>query len=247
MTDSRREPKCGRAAVELFPDAAMPFQRVWRTARPRFNWSAYGVEHDPIGESARGDHAGMLNLGAAGLARPNVVAAEGCSMNVRRSRFLIPVLVLMLSAMALAACGESDGPDIPDTTAASVIAYLDEVDYQESWDLWPGLGEKIEGGEPHGMLLTTYLNPVALKAFNDKAGAMPDGAIIVKENYTPDGTLAANTVMYKKSGYNPDHNDWFWLKVLAGGTVEKQGMVEGCQNCHGEVRDNDYVWTELLK
>ena len=167
-------------------------------------------------------------------------------MNVRRSRFLIPVLVLMLGAMALAACGESDGPELPDTTAASVIAYLDEVDYQESWELWPGLGEKVEGGEPHGMLLTTYLNPIALKAFNDKAGTMPDGAIIVKENYTPDGTLAANTVMYKKSGYNPDHNDWYWLKVLADGTVDKQGMVEGCQNCHGEVRDNDYVWTELL-
>ena len=142
-------------------------------------------------------------------------------MNVRRSRFLIPVLVLMLGAIALAACGESDGPELPDTTAASVIAYLDEANYQESWELWPGLGEKVEGGEPHGMLLTTYLNPVALKAFNDKAGTMPDGAIIVKENYTPDGTLAANTVMYKKSGYNPDHNDWFWLKVLADGTVRE--------------------------
>ncbi len=53
--------------------------------------------------------------------------------------------------------------------------------------------------------------------------------------------------MYKKSGYNPDHNDWFWLKVLADGTVEKQGKVEGCQTCHGEVADNDYVWTGRLK
>ena len=53
--------------------------------------------------------------------------------------------------------------------------------------------------------------------------------------------------MHKMSGYNPDHNDWFRLKVLADGTVEKEGMVEGCQNCHGEVRDNDYVRTGLLK
>ena len=113
MTDSRREPKCGRAAVGLFPDAAMPFQRVRRTARPRFNWSAYGVEHDPSAKAPVATMQAMLNFGAAGLARPNVVAAEGCSMNVRRSRFLIPVLVLMLGAMALAACGESDGPDCP--------------------------------------------------------------------------------------------------------------------------------------
>ena len=94
-------------------------------------------------------------------------------MNVRRSRFLIPVLVLMFGVMALAACGESDGPELPDTTAASVIAYLDEVNYQESWELWPGLGEKVEGGDPHGMLLTTYLNPVALQAFNDKPAPCP--------------------------------------------------------------------------
>ena len=53
--------------------------------------------------------------------------------------------------------------------------------------------------------------------------------------------------MYKKSGYNPEHNDWFWAKVLAYGTVEKEGMVEGCQTCHGDARDNDYVWTGPLE
>lgn len=31
------------------------------------------------------------------------------------------------------------------------------------------------------MLLTTYLNQLALNAFTDKAGVMPPGAIVVKE------------------------------------------------------------------
>ena len=53
--------------------------------------------------------------------------------------------------------------------------------------------------------------------------------------------------MYKKSDYNPDHNGWFWVKALADGTVEKEGMVEGCQNCHGDVKENDYVWTGPLQ
>ena len=35
--------------------------------------------------------------------------------------------------------------------------------------------------------------------------------------------------------------------VLADGTVEKEGMVEGCQNCHGDVAENDYGWTGSLK
>ena len=121
------------------------------------------------------------------------------------------------------------------------------MDYEESWELWPGLGEKYPGSEPHGMLLTTYLNPAAYEALTGKKGSMPDGAIILKENYTPEGELAATTVMYKKSGYDPEHNDWFWLKSLADGTVEKEGMVEGCLTCHGDVSNNDYVWTGPLE
>ena len=162
-------------------------------------------------------------------------------------RFLIPMLVLMVGAITVAACGGSDEPELPGTNAASVLAYLEEVDYQKSWELWPGVGEKYQGSDPHGMLLTTYLNPAAFDALADKEGVMPNGAIIVKENYTPEGQLAANTVMYKESGYNPEHNDWFWAKVLADGTVEKEGMVEGCQTCHGDARDNDYVWTGPLE
>ena len=93
------------------------------------------------------------------------------------------------------------------------------------------------------MLLTTYLNPAALTG---KAGRMPNDAFIVKENYTAEGEFAANTVMYNKEGYNPHHNDWFWLKVLADGTVEKEGRVEGCQACHGQAGANAYIWTGPL-
>lgn len=167
-------------------------------------------------------------------------------MATRRPRIFALLLVLMVGAISVSACGGSDELEPPAATAASVIAYLEEVKYQESWELWPGKGEKYQGDEPHGMLLTTYLNPAAYDALTGKAGVMPDGAIIVKENYKPDGELAANTVMYKKSGYNPEHNDWFWLKVLADGTVDKEGQVEGCQICHGDVDHNDYVWTGLL-
>ena len=67
-------------------------------------------------------------------------------MLLHRTRLLVPMLVIVAGVMAAAACGGSEGPDLPDTTAASVLAYLEEVDYQESWELWPGLGEKVAGG-----------------------------------------------------------------------------------------------------
>lgn len=161
-------------------------------------------------------------------------------------RLLIPALLLAFGIVAVAACG-SDEPALPVTSSDSVIAYLEEVDYQESWELWPGLGERYQGDDPHGALLSTYLNPAAFEALENKAGIMPDGAIVLKENYTPESDLAATTVMYKRTGYNPDHNDWYWLKVLADGTVEKEGMVMGCQGCHGDAKDNDYIWTGPLK
>ena len=162
-------------------------------------------------------------------------------MSTARKLLPLPLLAILGIIAALAACGGSGDPELPEANAAAVLAYLDEVDYRNNadWRLWPGVGEKYRGGDPHGMLLTSYLNPAAYAALQANE-TMPPGAIIIKENYTPDGQYDANTVMYKKSGYNPEHNDWFWLKVLADGTIDKEGRVTGCQECHADAPD--YVW-----
>ena len=138
-------------------------------------------------------------------------------------------------------------PALPDTNAQAVMQYLQDVNYQGGWELWPGRGEKYEGPPPHGMLLTTYLNDAAFNALTGEAGSFPDGSIIVKENYTPDGALDATTIMYKVAGYNPENNDWFWTKVKADGTVEAEGQVQGWQVCPGQQKDNDYILTESIK
>ena len=148
---------------------------------------------------------------------------------------------LFAAVLVLAACGGSEETSLPETNSASLLAYLEEADYQnnDEWKLFPGSTEKYPGEVPHGMLLTTYVNPAAFEAIEDESTS-PSGSILVKENFMPDGTLAATTVMYKSSGYNPVHSDWYWLKVLADGTVEKEGMVQGCQDCHVDARD--YIW-----
>jgi hypothetical protein len=135
---------------------------------------------------------------------------------------------------------------MPDTTGAALWSYLQSADYRANWQLWPDKGELYLGQEPHGALLTTYLNPAAYEALTGMAGTMPPGAIIVKENYTPDSTLAAATVMHKVEGYDPDNRDWFWLKVLADGTIEVQGRGAGCIVCHSAQADNDYLYTGPL-
>lgn len=142
----------------------------------------------------------------------------------------------------------------PDTTGASLWTYLQQSNYQAAWPKWPEKPAFYEGKEPHGMLLTTYVNPFALGAVNTRAGVMPDGAIVVKENYTPDSTLAAITVMRKVAGYNPDHNDWFFAKFLPSGELDSgpegmalEGRVPSCQACHGRQRGNDYLFTSEIR
>jgi hypothetical protein len=135
---------------------------------------------------------------------------------------------------------------LPDTTAAAVWEHLQDRDYRGSWALWPGKGELYSGGEPHGMLLTTYVNETARGVLESTDSVMPPGAILVKENFMPDSTLAAVTVMYKSQGYDPEHHDWWFMKRLADGTVEASGRVEGCQDCHGGAADNDYILTSNL-
>lgn len=136
---------------------------------------------------------------------------------------------------------------LPDASAEAVLAYLSAADFRNSWDLWPGKGEKYEGTEPHGALLTTYLNPAAAQAATSGAGRMPPGAIVVKDNFMPDGMLGASTVMYKIEGYNPEAGDWWWAKFMPDGSVDMDGMAQGrvemCIGCHAKGADNDYLLT----
>lgn len=136
-------------------------------------------------------------------------------------------------------------PKWPKPEAASVWSYVESHDYRENWSYWPGKSELYQGQEPHGALLTTYVNDLAKDALTDRADKMPRGAVIVKENYGPDKQLGAITVMYKaEQGYNPEHNDWFWMKRLPDGTVEAAGRVDSCQACHGSSQ-RDYLMTPL--
>jgi hypothetical protein len=174
-----------------------------------------------------------------------------------------PMAAAVALTVGLTACGSSEGGDsaeqpaasVPaaDTTGAAIWAHLQGSDYQTDWALWPDKGRLYPGGAPHGALLTTYLNDVAHEALASGAAELPVGAIVVKENFMPDSTLAAVTTMFKVAGYNADHNDWFFTKHLASGALDTmpngmqmQGRLGGCQACHGARADNDYLFTSVL-
>ncbi len=119
----------------------------------------------------------------------------------------------------------------------------------KSWTSWPGRNGIYEGKSPHGAFLKMYANRTA--AFSPKE--LPHGSVIVKENYGPDKeTLMAVTVMYRSRGYDPKHNDWYWIKYLPDGKVattppEKgakpiAGKFPSCIECHSSAAGNDFAF-----
>ncbi len=133
------------------------------------------------------------------------------------------------------------GPD-----AEKLSTYILRYKPYTAWQLWPGKGRLYKGTEPHGALLTTFVNDAAYFSIKDKKG-MADGSIIAKENYKADKKFDSLTVMYKIKGYNPDGGDWFWAKYAPDGKVLASGKVKACTDCHGKKKDNDFIWTDKVK
>ena len=125
--------------------------------------------------------------------------------------------------------------------------WLKRVEYH-NWAPGPGKStEAYAGQSPHGAFVKTYLNRTA--AGNSKT--LPDGSIIIKENFGPDGkTLMAVTVMYKARGFNPEAHDWYWVKYTPDGSVARtppekgsmpiSGKFASCIECHSGANGNDF-------
>ena len=137
-------------------------------------------------------------------------------------------------------------PMIP-TSGKALWEYLQKEDYAKKWKMWPGKKALYMGREPHGSLLTTYVNEPAYMAIEKKHGMLPEGSIVAKENYSADKKYMALTVLYKVKGYYSQGNDWFWAKYTPDGKIEAEGKPDMCIQCHSSQKSNDYIMTAPLK
>ncbi|HHT9132905.1 MAG TPA: cytochrome P460 family protein [Candidatus Tripitaka californicus] len=135
----------------------------------------------------------------------------------------------------------------PSANGKAVWNYITEVAPYKQYQFWPGKTALYKGTMPHGALLTLYVDNKALKAVNEKLGVMPNGAMLVKENYMPDQMLGAITVMYKVAGYNPEAGNWFWAKYSPTGEIMAEGKAPMCIECHETKKANDYLMTGDIK
>ncbi len=62
----------------------------------------------------------------------------------------------------------------------------------------------------------------------------PEGTLLVKENLDEAGDPDGFFAMYKAfEGYDPEGNDWYWLRVDGAGATGNSGQVGFCKDCHG--------------
>lgn len=163
--------------------------------------------------------------------------------------FAYTVLVMFL-ASALLGCVSQKQPETEiqglKPEGKVVYNYMTENNYKQ-WKMWPGKGEFYPTQAHGAAFMTTYVNDMALAAIQGKTGTMKEDSVIVKENYDANKTLVALTVMYKEDGYDPQNNDWFYAKYGTDGSVQAEGKVKACIDCHTKVKDNDYIFTSPLK
>ncbi|MCF6147808.1 MAG: cytochrome P460 family protein [Candidatus Kuenenia sp.] len=141
--------------------------------------------------------------------------------------------------------------------AAEIWNKIKSDNYPETWKMWPGKEAFYNGIDPHGTLLNTYVNEVAYESIIQEKESIPYDAVIVTENYMFDKNLEFITVMKKIKGFDPENNDWFWIKFKPNGaiiteekygeTIPLAGKVDTCITCHKNQSLNDYIYTSFTK
>ena len=114
------------------------------------------------------------------------------------------------------------------------------------------------GQHPHGAILDTFEAQIAIDGKLHK--------IIVKRNYGGEGVsiatvsndpakyLKAVTVMLKRPGYDPETQDWYWVKYKPDGSLHAnpagmmlagkiaKGKPKGCIACHTAAPGGDMMF-----
>ena len=145
-----------------------------------------------------------------------------------------------------------------------------EVDVSYAKDLWQGMIETgfagpdglmsrpYAGQHPHGAILDTIEGKISIRG--ERLG------IIVKRNYSgagisitkvstdPEKYIKGLTVMLKRPGYDPQTQDWFWVKYKPDGQIEvnpagtplagkvAKGKAKGCIACHNAAPGGDMLF-----
>jgi len=162
--------------------------------------------------------------------------------------------IVLASLLSFPLLTNSAGPsgEVPAADPGELWRHMTKTDSYRDWSTFPAKGKEglfpaIERGptpakNPHGAYMRLFVNATALNsARRNERAPMPNGAILVMENYQRDEkTLVSITAMYKAKGYAPESGDWFWAVYNPDGKPVEAGKVASCIGCHKARENNDW-------
>lgn len=104
-------------------------------------------------------------------------------------------------------------------------------DYRTSYTMVRDCRRSIE----HDLVFVrVWADPTAAETYLSRDGSLPDGSVIVKEEFDDEGCtdLIGFTVMQRQQGFAPASGDWRWQEVTADRTVVTDGVRAECFLCH---------------
>ncbi len=182
-----------------------------------------------------------------------------------KKKVFVLSLILFIAAFSFTACMKKD------VAMKQAQPFGSEADIAYSQALWEVLTQAklvgpdriralpYEGMEPHGVILEQLSTMVEVNGLAGivyvKANYMGEGMTRSKVVNDPESFLGAVTVMFKReTGYDPENQDWFWVKYKADGSLHAnpkgallagrvaKGMDKGCIACHQDAEGGDFLF-----
>jgi hypothetical protein len=122
-------------------------------------------------------------------------------------------------------------------------------DYRSSYELVRDCRLSIE----HDLVrIQVWANDIARDAYVNRDAELPDGSILVKEEFDGDDVGCADpmigwTVMRREAGFSPSIGDWHWQTLNEEQVVIEDGRISECYMCHDMCDDDEddegFDWT----
>jgi hypothetical protein len=115
----------------------------------------------------------------------------------------------------------------------------------------PATAARKPDGPHAGKYINVFVNKAAaLSMTNERFPKFPPGSVIVKEKLaTPDSLVPEllTAMVKREKGFNPEMGDWEFLTLSGDAkTVQEQGKLKHCSDCHSAKRDYDFVFRNYL-
>lgn len=131
------------------------------------------------------------------------------------------------------------GVTVDDLVRAVAAAVLNgcpifPADYRDSYTLVRDCRNSVAHG---GVAIRVYANDIAARPYLDGANPLPEGSIVVKEEFSglgcdnDDELVRWRPMRKEEPGFDPEDGDWHWQWVDRGGQVRFNDKTT-CISCH---------------